>query len=1128
MNKKAPRTTPQKRTPKAHSHTARSTKKLMTSLSSLFISVQYEDIDEMVKSTLSLIGEFLKADRSYIFEFNDDRTLMDNTHEWCREGIEPQIDFLKGLPTDMFPFLMERIQGNETLMIPRISELPPEAAAEKDVLEAQNIKSLIIIPLASGKSSFGYIGLDAVAKEMVWGNDTALAHTFAGGIIANALQRQRAEKCIHAELDLAIRLNASTSFHETLRFCLEAAISVSGMDCGGIYLFNKERQELSLTYQIGLSDEFVRKEGLYPADSKQFKLILAGKPVYHHYRNTSSADRESVRREQLLAISIIPITSKGEVIGNLNVASHTLYQVPEYSRKALESVTAHIGAAIMQARHQEEIAAARSNFELLFDTIDDLLFIVDKEGKVIHTNETTQKRLGYSAEEIHGRHVLDFHPTDQRDEAKANVEAMLAGKGDTCRVPLQTAEGTLIPVETRITAAKLNNQPVLFGISRDISERLLSEQSLTESEQRFRQLTDNLPLPLFEINTEGIVTYGNKKSSEVFGYTPEEFADSFSIFRIAIPEEAQKAQKNMAIMARGERSSNNHEYTAIRKDGTTFPLVLYSSAIITNGRFSGVRGVSVDLTDVKKAEETIRNMAIKERMVREFQTLIDNIPGAVYRINEEGKTTILSMVKEFLADFSKEEFEAGLFESMELIHPEDRHMVEHSNRTIGKTTASATLTYRIVSRRGAFRWVEDRRTPAFSSKGEFSGIDGILFDITRRVKTQEEKDALESRLRNTQRLETIGTLAGGIAHDFNNILTPMLGYAEMGLSSLAEEDPLHDYFNEIIHAAERAKNLVGQVLTFSRAQESQPTTVHIPTIIEEALKLLRPSIPATITIQKDIDAASRNILADPSQIHQVIVNLAANAFQAMEESGGILSIKLHEMVPDRQLRRLLPTLQKVTHIHLSITDTGKGMDEATLERIFEPFFTTKSVNKGTGLGLSVVHGIITGYKGEITVESSQGKGTTFHVYLPVIEDKLVAKPEVEPVQGGNGNILFVDDEQATVTMMKTLIPQLGFTIEPFSSPQKALERYHENPGNIDLLITDLTMPGMTGIELAAETHKLNPDLPVILITGYGKDIELTTPINRYGISRFLKKPVRRSELATTINEVISPHNPTAA
>jgi len=176
----------------------------------------------------------------------------------------------------------------------------------------------------------------------------------------------------------------------------------------------------------------------------------------------------------------------------------------------------------------------------------------------------------------------------------------------------------------------------------------------------------------------------------------------------------------------------------------------------------------------------------------------------------------------------------------------------------------------------------------------------------------------------------------------------------------------------------------------------------------------------------------------------------------------------------------------------------------------------------------VVHGIITSYKGEITVESSLGTGTAFHVYFPVIEDKLAAIPEESAIVRGNGNILFVDDEQATVTMMKTLIPQLGFSIESFSSPLNALERYRANPDTIDLLITDLTMPGMTGIELAAKTHEINPQLPVILITGYGKDIELTTPINRYGISRFLKKPVRRSELATTINEVISPHNPTAA
>jgi len=1133
MTKRAP-LTPEKKTAQKRQETGarnmkpRSSEQLMTSLSGLFISVRYEEIEGMVNSTLSLIGEFIGADRSYIFEFSDDLQLMDNTHEWCTAGIEPQIGILKGLPTNIFPWWMEHVYSNQIILIPKISELPPEAAAEKEILEAQDVKSLIVIPLSSGLTPFGYIGLDAVEKELVWQDDIIPALKFAGGIIANALLRQRAERCIHAELELAIKLNATTSFQKTLQYCLEAAMPVSGMDCGGIYLFNKQQKQLNLVYHKGLSETFLKKTSSFAADSPYMQLLTKGEPLYEQLRNILSIDPETLEREKLQTAAIIPITSKGEIIGSLNVASHTLRQVPEYARKALEAVTAHIGAAIMHTRHQEDIASAKSNFELLFDTIDNLLFIVSTEGLIVHTNSTTQKRLGYSAEEIHGRHVLEFHPPDQREKAQVNIEAMLAGTGDTCLVPLQTAEGKLIPVETRINSGIWNDQPVLFSISRDISEQILSEQNLTESEQRFRQLTDNLPLPLFEIDRAGIVTYSNKKGSEVFGYSPEEFADSFSIFRFAIPEELPRVKKNMGVLAAGERFSNAHEYTVLRKDGTTFPTVLYSSAIIKHGMFAGVRGISVDLTNLKKAEEALQNMAIKERMVREFQTLIGNIPGAVYRINAEGKTTILSMVKELLADFTKEELETRLFEGMELIHPEDRHVVETSNRTIGQAAASATLTYRIISPGGALRWIEDRRTPAFSNSGEFAGIDGILIDITRRVKTQEEKDALETRLRNTQRLETIGTLAGGIAHDFNNILTPMLGYAEMGLASIGEEDPLHDYFNEIIHAAERAKNLVGQVLTFSRAQESAPTAVHIPTIIDEALKLLRPSIPATTTIQKEIDASARNILADPSQIHQIIVNLAANAFQAMEESGGTLSIKLHEMVPDQQLRQLLPSLREATYIHLSIADTGAGMDQATLERIFEPFFTTKSVNKGTGLGLSVVHGIITSYKGEITVESSLGTGTAFHVYFPVIEDKLAAIPEESAIVRGNGNILFVDDEQATVTMMKTLIPQLGFSIESFSSPLNALERYRANPDTIDLLITDLTMPGMTGIELAAKTHEINPQLPVILITGYGKDIELTTPINRYGISRFLKKPVRRSELVTSINEVISPHNPTAA
>ncbi|TCD48076.1 PAS domain S-box protein [Chlorobium sp. N1] len=1102
--------------------------RLITSLSNRFISLGYEEIDGMVMNTLHLIGEFVGADRSYIFQFSDDLKLMDNTHEWCAEGTDPQIDALKGLPTDIFPWWMERINRNESILLPRIDELPPEASAERDILEEQDIKSLIVIPLASGTIPFGYIGFDAVHKEMEWKADTVSILKFAGGIIANALQRQRAEQCIQAELELALTLNASISFRETLAACLHAAMRVSGMDCGGIYLVDKDEERIRLAYHEGLPETFVSEASSYPFDSENARIIRAGRPIYDNFGRLLKSENRAVETENLQAIAIIPILHKNEVIGNLNVASHTLGQVPEFSRKALETVTAHIGAAIMQARHEEEIAATKTNFELLFDTIEDFLFIVDMEGMVIHTNETVRRRLGYSGPELEGRHVLFFHPEKQRATAEANIKAMLEGTGDACLVPLEAKNGELIPVETRVTPGTWNNRPVLFGTSRDVTERMKAERILMESERRFRELTEFLPLPLFEVDAEGMVTYSNEKATELFGYTKEEFADNFPVARFTVPEERPMALENMRRMLGGTRPASSAEYTATRKDGSRIPMLLYSSPIIESGTIRGIRGTALDLTDLKKAEEALRNIAIQERLVSEFRTLIDNIPGAVYRVNREGTTTILSMVEEFLRDFSKEQFERELFSEPSIIHPDDLEAVLRSNRTIGDSAVSETITYRIVAPDGSARWIEDRRTPAYAGEGEFQGIDGILFDITERVRTQEDKLELESRLRNSQRLETIGTLAGGIAHDFNNILTPVLGYAEMGALDVPKEDRLHDYFTEIVRAAERAKTLVAQILTFSRAQESEPQAVNVQSIVTEALKLLRPSIPATITIKRHLDEACGNVLADPSQIHQVIVNLCTNAFQAMEESGGVLSLELTRIEAGSGALKMFPHLEESDCLHLSIADTGPGMDKATMERIFEPFFTTKSVNRGTGLGLSVVHGIITSYNGEISVESVPAKGSTFHVYLPLINEEIPEKPKEIMLPKGVGHILFVDDEAATNQLMQELIPKLGFSISCFRSPLEALEAYRCGPGGFDILITDLTMPEMTGIELARSIHALTPAFPVILMTGYGKDIELTTPISHYGITKFLKKPVPQSELAAAINEVISATKPPPA
>ncbi|MEI8032752.1 MAG: PAS domain S-box protein [Chlorobiaceae bacterium] len=1094
---------------------------VVTALSNQFINLPYEQIDSMVNHALQLIGEFVAADRSYIYQFQDGLSLIRNTHEWCREGITPHIGNQAELSVSTLPWWIKQIQNNQVINLSRISKIPDEAVAEKKMFAARETKSLIVVPLIEGPRLFGYIGFDAVRQEQEWSQPTASLLKLAGGIVANALQRKAAEQFIQAELELAIKLNSSRSMGETLKSCLHAAIQISDLDCGGIYLVNHQEKAITLEFHNGLPPEFVMNASSYPLDSPNARIIMKGDPVYSNYSILGIEERECVISEHLQAIAIIPISCRGEVIACMNVASHSLARVPDFARKGLESITAHIGAAIMQSRREEETAAVKNNLESLFDTIDDFIFIVNMEGMVIHTNAVVRNRLGYAHDVICSRHVLFFHPEERRAEAKENIEGMIAGSADVCLVPLLTSSGTLIPVETKITRGLWNNQPALFGICRDISERMKAEEALTESERRFRQLTELLPLPLFETDAEGNVTYSNRKGVEVFGPDTEEKGSTHSFMRFCLPEEAAKVEAHLCAMKTGDWLPKGYEYTAVRKDGGRFPALFYSLPIMHNGSFHGIRSIVVDLSELKTAEEALRNSAMQERIVREFKTLIDNIPGAVYRTDRNGKTVLLSMMHDIMQEYSRDEFATALFKTGAIIHPDDRAAVLASTRQLQKEKTSQTIAYRIAMKSGLYRWFEDRKTSTFSAGGIYTGTDGILFDITERVRAQEAKQNLESNLRKTQRLETIGTLAGGIAHDFNNILTPILGYAEMGTSSLTEEDPLHDYFNEIMLAAERAQNLVSQILTFSRAQESMPAIVNVQAIVSEALKLLRPSIPSTITIEQQIEGNCRNILADPSQIHQVIINLCTNAFQAMESSGGVMTITLRESSPESTSRKQHPDLQGKEFLELSISDTGTGMDETTMERIFEPFFTTKTVNKGTGLGLSVVHGIITSFRGEITVESRLGEGSTFRVYLPVINDDMLTAPAAEIPEAGNGSILLVDDEPATLRMMEVMITRLGFTVHSTGSSLGALELFSSNPEEFDLVITDLTMPEMTGIELAGELHKKRPQLPVILMTGYGKDIEHTLPLSHYGICKFLKKPVKLTSMAATIKEVLS-------
>ncbi len=399
-------------------------------------------------------------------------------------------------------------------------------------------------------------------------------------------------------------------------------------------------------------------------------------------------------------------------------------------------------------------------------------------------------------------------------------------------------------------------------------------------------------------------------------------------------------------------------------------------------------------------------------------------------------------------------------------------------------------------------------------------------EIEIRQKFERERAELEKQLFQFQKMETIGTLAGGIAHDFNNILTPILGYADMALEELPEESNLRFDIEQINNAALRGKNLVQQILTFSREVDFEKKPTHLQPIVAEVLNLLKASLPNTVQIKQNLDPSIGTVLADSTHIHQIIMNLCTNANHAMVNTGGVLEVKLDAVKIDQKYAEKIPNLKKGEYIRLTISDTGHGMDIKTKERIFEPFFTRKEVGSGSGLGLSVVHGIINNYGGAITVDSKPGQGTIFNIYLPkhgtglVSSDKLLKRPAK-----GDEHILFVDDEPEITFMGKKMLENLGYKVTIKNDSHAALEEFMNHSNEYPLLVTDQNLPRMHGTELAFRMREINPLLKVIVITGFADNLT-DEEIARNGISEVILKPMILDDFSKIIRRVLDNNNNT--
>ncbi|MBW1780494.1 MAG: PAS domain S-box protein [Deltaproteobacteria bacterium] len=513
--------------------------------------------------------------------------------------------------------------------------------------------------------------------------------------------------------------------------------------------------------------------------------------------------------------------------------------------------------------------------------------------------------------------------------------------------------------------------------------------------------------------------------------------------------------------------------------------------------------LTINIFKRKRAEKALRESEEK------YRVLIENANDALF-VAQDGVIKFPNPITKDMTGYSEEELEETPF--TDFVHPEDRDMVldRYRRRMSGEKFAS-TYSFRILNRSGNVLCVELNAV-----RIEWEGRPATLNFI--RDITQQRK--LETQLQQAQKMESLGTLAGGIAHDFNNILSPIILHSEMAMMELASNHPVQFNLKQIFRAGERARDMVKQILAFSRQREPEKIAIKMGTVLKEVVKLLRSSIPTTIHIIYDMETERDTIFADPTQIHQVILNLCTNASHAMREKGGTLMIDLNDVHLDSDGVRRFSDLSPGDYIRLTVRDTGEGIPPEVMDRIFEPYFTTKGPGEGTGMGLAVAHGIVRSHGGEIICESELGKGTVFRVFFPGYDAGIVEDSEGSvQLPHGTERILFVDDEMDAINSVKPMLEKLGYTVRARTSSIEALEAFRNNPKGFDLVITDMTMPNMTGKELAQKLMSIRPDIPVILCTGFSEQID-ERKAKVMGIGAFVMKPIVMTEMSHTIRKVL--------
>ena len=774
---------------------------------------------------------------------------------------------------------------------------------------------------------------------------------------------------------------------------------------------------------------------------------------------------------------------------------------------------------------QKALQESERSYREIFHSTNDAFFVHDVDsGAILDVNKAMGEMYGYSRDEVLRLSIDELSagesPFTGMDTAQLIAKTLAEGP-QTFEWHARRKNGELFWVEVSLKPANIGGQERLLAVVHDIEDRKKAEEELSQYSLHLEEFVEERTAELKKSaaslaeaqrlahlgSWEWLIpedrVWWSAEAYRIYGFDPGKSARTFKSFLAAV-HPADRELVNRAIDDALKHGVYSVEHRLLLPDGTERQVHEQGEVFWdADGKPVRMWGIVQDITErmlleqertrlVKAVEYAAESIIITDR-----DGTIEYVNPAFTKITGYGREEVLGQNPRILQSGHHDpEFYAEMWDVLSRGESWSGHLV---NRKKDGTLFDEDVAI----------------SPIVDGAGNIVNYVAVKHDVSERLE-------LEKQLRQAQKLESIGTLAGGIAHDFNNILTAILGYAEMVLAALPEESPLRAKQQQVVTAGRRAADLVRQILTFSRHGEQRLMPLQPQLVVKEALNLLRSTIPTTIEFKLNIDAGCGEILADPTQIHQVVMNLCTNAYHAMrEKNGGVLGVALNPVELEAEALQNKIDLQPGSYVRLEVSDTGQGMSTSVLERIFEPYFTTKAQGDGTGLGLSLVHGIVKSMGGGITAYSEIGTGTTFHVYFPRIvpESRRDALP-ASSVVGGNERLLVVDDEEILVQLERQILEDMGYQVTTATTSMEAWQLFKAHPGDFDLIITDMTMPQMSGLELTEKILEIRKDMPVILCTGYSEIINEENAKARR-ICEYLMKPVSRNDLATAIRRALA-------